>query len=324
MSEHASMMLALIQASAGKNGVLAIEFMASASAEYFRPGRAHLAGEWDKEPTERWLATNEEYLRKKWGPNLVALLAHFDETTIHLHGVIVPVDDTPRRRGAMVRLNADRWFDGPAKLRALQDEYAEAMAPLGLKRGLEGSKAKHRDIARQYTALHSDAEAARQAASCAALMLGDAALEKQRAISDRQRARDDQERATAFRVGVEAWADGRIIGATGDARQPSFALAPMAPAEADELRRRIHPAARELWSFISRAAAMIEKRVQQAVAGALQGAAEHIAAARAVFACAQALAGALMPTVRAELPGLSAAINRAERSRPGREHQHDR
>ena len=295
-----------------KNGVLAVEILLTASAEYFRPGRAHAAGEWDPEPTERWLDASVAYLRRQYGDNVVSMGVHYDETTVHAHAIFCPVDTAPKCRGAAVRLNAARWFDGPAKLRALQDSYAEAMAPLGLKRGLERSKAKHRDIARQYTALHGDAEAARQAATRAALMLGDAALE-------RQRARDEQERATAFRTGVEAWADGRIVGTTGDARQPGFALAPMAPAEADELRRRIRPAARELWDFIGRAAAIIEKRARQAVADALRGAAEHIVAARAVFVRAQALAAMLTPAVRADLPGLSAAINKAERSRPGRE-----
>lgn len=302
-----------------KNGVLAVEILLTASAEYFRPGRAHAAGEWDREPTERWLSASLAYLRRQHGDNLVSASAHFDETTVHIHGLFVPVDDTPRRRGAAVRLNAARWFDGPAKLRALQDDYAEAMAPLGLERGLSGSKAKHRDIARQYTALHGDAAAAREAATRASLLLGDAALERRRALVDRQHARSEDARATAFQAGIEAWADGRIIGVVGDARRPAFAFAPMAPAEADALRGRIRPAWREVWGFVGRATAMVEQRTRQAVANALHGAAEHIAAARSVFMRAQALAATLTPTVRAELPGLSAAINKAERSRPARQ-----
>jgi hypothetical protein len=91
---------------------------------------------------------------------VVSVALHLDEATPHLHIVWLPIDDTQRRRGPAVRLNAGRWLDGAAKLRGLLDRYAAAVAWLGLERGVRGARAHHRTVARLYGALQADADAA--------------------------------------------------------------------------------------------------------------------------------------------------------------------
>ena len=206
-----------------RNGVLAAELLLTASPEYFRPGRADAAGEWDPDRVAAWQAATLAHLRKQWGVNLVSAGLHLDETTPHIWAIVVPVDETPRKRGPRVRLNAARWFDGRDKLASLQDAYGEAVSSLGLERGVRGSKARHEDIRRCYATIHADAK-----------------------------------KAEALREGIQAFVDGRIVEAVGDERQPSFRLAPtMPPAERAELRQRLAPAWLEIWRFVARIAARV-------------------------------------------------------------------
>ncbi len=55
-------------------------------------------------------------------------------------------------------LNARELFS-PSKLRELQTEYARAMAPLGLRRGVAGSKARHEPIRQYYTRVNRELSA---------------------------------------------------------------------------------------------------------------------------------------------------------------------
>lgn len=82
-----------------------------------------------------------------------------DETTPHIHATVVPIVRGERRKAKQQqaknngkrtyrkkkddpRLCADDVMARP-KLKAYQTSYAEAMAKYGLKRGIEGSEAKH-------------------------------------------------------------------------------------------------------------------------------------------------------------------------------------
>lgn len=239
--------------------VLAVEVLLTASPEFFRPGRAHEAGTWDAERFTAWRDASLKFLRTQWGPNLVSCAAHLDESTPHLACVLSVVDDSPRRRGPRVRLNASRWFDGAAKLSALQDAYAAAMAPLGLERGIKGSRARHEDIRRRYSTLKGEAEAAQRAATAAVLMLGDAARARAEAETARAAAVAERERAAALCAGIEAFADGQLVAATGDATRPTFRTAPaLPPPERDALRQRLAPAWMEVWRFIGCVAARVD------------------------------------------------------------------
>lgn len=78
--------------------------------------------------------------------NVMLAVTHQDELTPHVQLLVTPI--TPKGK-----LAASYWLDGPKKLEALQDSYAAAMAPLGLERGVKGSKARHEDVRRWYAEL---------------------------------------------------------------------------------------------------------------------------------------------------------------------------
>jgi len=187
-----------------KDGVIAIEAIVTASPGYFRPGRDASAGVWDADRLAAWLDAALRFLAAEWGDRIVSVVLHTDEATPHLHVVWLPIDDTPRKRGPVVRLNAGRWLDGRAKLIELQDRYARAMANIGLERGVRGSRAHHKTVTRLYGALQANAKAAEHLARLAALKLGQAELSRRRALDHEQRSRRLFEQAEViYRHAVE-------------------------------------------------------------------------------------------------------------------------
>lgn len=64
-------------------------------------------------------------------------------------GFIAPTDPETGR------LNARRWIGGAERCSAQQTAYADAVAHLGLRRGVEGSKAKHQTVRRFYAAMNA-------------------------------------------------------------------------------------------------------------------------------------------------------------------------
>lgn len=127
-----------------KNAVLAVEGILSASPEYFRPGKAHEAGAYDPMRLEDWAEVSRQWLERKYGDRVVSAVLHLDEATPHIQFVLVPLDDTGK-------LNCRALFGGTRRtLSELQTDYAKAVAPLGIQRGLEGSRAKHQEVAKFY------------------------------------------------------------------------------------------------------------------------------------------------------------------------------
>jgi len=93
---------------------------------------------------QAWKELNVRFMQEKFGAgNLVRMSLHMDETTPHIHAVVVPI--TPDGR-----LSAKDFIDGPKGLRELHTQYSEAMKIFGLSRGKENSTAKHTDIAEYY------------------------------------------------------------------------------------------------------------------------------------------------------------------------------
>lgn len=125
-----------------KNGVLAMEHLLTASPEYFRPGNPAAAGTYDKKRMEEWAAKAVQFLQERYGDNLASAVLHLDEATPHIQAMVVP-----RREDG--KLDAAKLF-GPEQLRKLQDDYADKMRPLGLERGIEGSRAKHERVKAHY------------------------------------------------------------------------------------------------------------------------------------------------------------------------------
>lgn len=141
------------------NAVLAIEVVLTATPDFFRPGFPDSAGLYDSDRLAAFERQAMDWLRRTFGAeNLVSAIVHLDESTPHIHAVVVPIDpDTDR-------LSASRWLDGKKKLSALQDSFADACRPLGLSRGLKGSQATHTRVSAFYGAVNA-AEEGRQPVS---------------------------------------------------------------------------------------------------------------------------------------------------------------
>lgn len=119
------------------NSVLAIEVLLSASPEWWADA--------SPEQQQGWLDRSTAWLVQEYGrENLAHLRLHVDEQTPHLTGFVVPLDPETGR------LNARRWIGGAARCAQQQTDYAAAVAPVGLVRGIEGSTAKHEAVKRHY------------------------------------------------------------------------------------------------------------------------------------------------------------------------------
>lgn len=122
------------------NSVLAVEVLVTASPEWWSEATPAMRKDWQR-VTLDWLA-------EAWGghQNLAHMRMHGDETTPHLTGYVVPLDE----RGA---LNCRSYIGEKQQLRDQQTGYAEAVAHLGLQRGVPGSKAIHQAVSRHYGAV---------------------------------------------------------------------------------------------------------------------------------------------------------------------------
>lgn len=98
---------------------------------------------------ERWLNLNVEWLQKTFKSNCLYAVAHFDETTIHIHYCVSL--DYINDKGKSVMSNK-HFFGSKEQLSNLQSSYAEFMQDTFkiLRRGLKGSKASHISIKKYY------------------------------------------------------------------------------------------------------------------------------------------------------------------------------
>lgn len=101
------------------------------------------------EQLKAWKEANLQFLEDNFGgrANIVRATLHRDETTPHIHAIIVPIVNE--------RLSAKRLLDGPKDIAQLQTKYAEYMKPFGLSRGKKGSTAKHTDVREYYGRVNS-------------------------------------------------------------------------------------------------------------------------------------------------------------------------
>lgn len=134
-----------------KNGVVAIEHMLAVSPDFFTGGNVN-------ERLDDWIRRSGRWLQERYGKqNLVSFVVHLDESTPHIHAVVVPLEKKEQGRFAgQERLNARKFCGGRQVLSEMQDSYAAAMAPLGLQRGRPRSKAKHTTIQAFYANAEAD------------------------------------------------------------------------------------------------------------------------------------------------------------------------
>ena len=132
---------AMLPAKRRKDAVLAVEYLMTASPEWWQTATAVQQADFFKQSKD-WLA------RKFGADRIFVATIHNDETSPHLSAFVVPLT-------ADGRLSAKELIGGRAQLSEDQTTYAEAVRHLGLERGLEGSKARHTTISQYYARVGS-------------------------------------------------------------------------------------------------------------------------------------------------------------------------
>ena len=119
-----------------KNAVLAVEYMITASPEWWQSSTQIQKLEFEQKA--------KQFLTEIYGDkNIIQFSIHRDEKTPHVSAIVTPMHEG--------KLNARFYCGGRAKLAEQQDRIAELMSELGLERGIRGSKAKHKTIQQFYT-----------------------------------------------------------------------------------------------------------------------------------------------------------------------------
>ncbi|WP_010177350.1 MobV family relaxase [Aquimarina agarilytica] len=94
----------------------------------------------DENLVQSWMKDNKTFLSETYGEeNVLSMHLHLDETTPHLHAVIVPITNDGR-------LSAKEFINGRKSLAEQQTRYAELMEKYGMQRGEAGSKTKHEQL----------------------------------------------------------------------------------------------------------------------------------------------------------------------------------
>lgn len=145
----------------GTNQVRAIRIMLSGTHETMKIIEKN-------KQLDNWCKDNLDWIKETFGEdNLVSAVLHMDEKTPHIHATIVPIVTGERRKAKKEnnpqiykkkspngnRLCADDIM-ARNKLKHYQNTYAIAMAKYGLRRGIEGSEAKHISTSEYYRDLH--------------------------------------------------------------------------------------------------------------------------------------------------------------------------
>ena len=156
----------------GKNQVRAIRALLTSSPEDMK--RIQAEGRLDE-----WCNDNLKWLCDTFGKeNVVSAVLHMDETTPHIHATLIPIVTGERRKARREQPDGKRKYKKKdattnrlcaddvmtrGNLKAYQDSYAQSMQGYGLKRGIEGSEARHitnsqyyRDLLNQSESIQAD------------------------------------------------------------------------------------------------------------------------------------------------------------------------
>lgn len=126
---------------------VACEFLMSATPEYFE--------EMSHERIREWGKSSLDFITDKIGidkENVLHAVVHMDEKNPHLHVVAVPLIEKydGRRKKDVLAISRKHFIKTRDDMSKIQTRYVEHMNEKGfsLERGLEGSEAKHLDVAR--------------------------------------------------------------------------------------------------------------------------------------------------------------------------------
>ena len=124
-----------------KDAVLCIEYMVSASPQWFE-GKERAQQDAYFAHAKRWL------IERHGAANVLDFSIHRDEKSPHAVAYVVPLDGG--------KLNAKKWLGGRSALSAMQTDFAKRVGHgHGLERGIEGSKATHTTVKEFYAALNA-------------------------------------------------------------------------------------------------------------------------------------------------------------------------
>ena len=128
------------------NGVLARDLLLTASPEFFK--------QLTTVQKREWINLNIKFLNDNFGDKILYAVLHKDETTYHIHALLVP-RFYDKKKDKCVLANK-RLFDGKEVLSQWQDIYSSAMKEgfKQLNRGIKNSKATHIKIRHFYTLLN--------------------------------------------------------------------------------------------------------------------------------------------------------------------------
>lgn len=119
-----------------KDAVLMVEYLMTASPEWWKTASADQQAEFFKQ--------SRAWLDDKFGAqNVVVATVHRDETSPHLSAFVVPLTKDGR-------LSAKDFIGNKAQMSLDQTTYAQRVQHLGLERGLERSGARHTPIREFY------------------------------------------------------------------------------------------------------------------------------------------------------------------------------
>lgn len=130
---------ALLPEKRRKDAVLAVEYVMTASPEWWKSASQQQQAEFF-DRSRKWLAD------KYGAENIIVASVHRDETSPHMTAFVVPKTKDGR-------LSAKEFIGNKAQMQADQTTFAAAVRDLGLQRGIEGSKARHQTIRAFYEAL---------------------------------------------------------------------------------------------------------------------------------------------------------------------------
>lgn len=133
-----------------KNAVHGIEVLMTASPEIFEKEKNN------PEFLKDFKAKSIEWLKQEFeskGATIVGANLQLDESTPHIQAIIIPTTHHERLGSGLACV---KYLGGRQRLRDLQDGYANIMRPLGLQRGLKGSKAPHERVKNFYSAIDSN------------------------------------------------------------------------------------------------------------------------------------------------------------------------
>lgn len=241
-----------------KGAVLALEFVASASPEWFAAATP--------EQREQWASNTINFLSKQVGGKRNILVAHLhdDETTPHIHFLAVPLIQKerkkagrkPKRKSAQDKQNGGlSWALAAAdivgdrkKLEALQTNYAASVAHLGIRRGRPRAltKARHKSPAQYRKELHHHTETQKKNATTAAKEMVDSV-------------------AAAMTTGFDAVDRGKLEYKPADTeRKERLVRGPNGPrAEGlQALGRSIRPAFKAILSYAKAQAQLLERQTK--------------------------------------------------------------